>query len=355
MKDVFVFRIGHLGDTLVALPAISKIKEIHREEDLFLITNKPSKDFKVSPWDILRYTNYFKDVIFYEPGNVKSLMKLFYRIKSYGRNEVLYYLTPERSLIQVARDYIFFKILCGFKKAYGIKESLNEYILRDNYGKLITVEKEFERLLKIIHKVHGLDYRKENSPQTCLLNPPTEAYGYVNDIFKKIPKDSMLIAIGHGSKISTTKWNLSKFIKLSNHLLNYNKRIFLVIVGGKDDFKCGEYLRSRFENRTINLCGKTNIIESAVAISKCILFIGNDSGPLHLAGSMGVPCIGIYSARNNPGRWEPYGNNHVILRKDIECAGCFLEECVEKKQQCIDMISVDEVLEAAIGQIKWCL
>ncbi|MDO8679542.1 MAG: glycosyltransferase family 9 protein [Acidobacteriota bacterium] len=52
---------------------------------------------------------------------------------------------------------------------------------------------------------------------------------------------------------------------------------------------------------------------SASILSECATFIGNDSGPTHLAALVGIPCVAIFSARNAPGQWEPLGQNHIVL------------------------------------------
>jgi len=336
----------------MAIPAISKIREIHKDKEFILITNRSAKVNHVTAWDVLKHTGYFKDVIYYNTSDIKGLLKLALQLRNFSKN-ILYYLTPVRSRVQAIRDYIFFKFICSIDKIFCVEDSIQKYIVRDKDGNLIKVENEFERLLKIIYKVHKLDYKKNNI-QFPLLFPPKEAYEKISNLLKdSFTEDKIFIAIGHGSKIPATKWDLNRFKKLCNLLLNFDERISLVIFGGENDFKSGEYLREGFEKRSINLCGKTNIIESAAAISKCVLFVGNDSGPLHLAASMGIPCVGIYSARDNPGRWEPYGNNHIVLRENVECEGCFLEECIVNKMKCLYMITAEEVFLAVVHKFNY--
>jgi heptosyltransferase-3 len=64
-----------------------------------------------------------------------------------------------------------------------------------------------------------------------------------------------------------------------------------------------------------------------------------------------VPCVAIFSARDNPGRWEPAGAGHVVLRRDVPCAGCVLADCVEHQKICLTTIAVDEVVAAALARL----
>ena len=65
-----------------------------------------------------------------------------------------------------------------------------------------------------------------------------------------------------------------------------------------------------------------------------------------MAAAAGTKCVGIYSSRNYPGEWDPYGDRHTVLRALVECEGCMLERCVENKMNCIMSISVDQVYNA---------
>jgi ADP-heptose:LPS heptosyltransferase len=62
-----------------------------------------------------------------------------------------------------------------------------------------------------------------------------------------------------------------------------------------------------------------------------------------LAGFVGVPCVAIFSARDIPGKWVPYGSAHRILRRQTDCAGCMLEVC-DRKNLCLTRITTDAVL-----------
>jgi len=82
----------------------------------------------------------------------------------------------------------------------------------------------------------------------------------------------------------------------------------------------------------------------AEVISRCNLLISNDCGPAHLAAAVGTPVIGIYSFRNFPGAWHPWGNHHTVLRNDtLPCRFCFLTECETK--ECINSITAEQVVE----------
>ena len=67
---------------------------------------------------------------------------------------------------------------------------------------------------------------------------------------------------------------------------------------------------------------------------------------MHLAAAMGTPCVAVFSARNKPRTWFPYGNNHHVIYHKTECYGCGLEVCKLEAKKCITSITVEEVEEA---------
>jgi heptosyltransferase-3 len=95
--------------------------------------------------------------------------------------------------------------------------------------------------------------------------------------------------------------------------------------------------------------------ESAAVIQQADIFLGVDSGPMHLAASVGTLCVSIFSARNLPGIWFPFGSAHENIFRKTECFGCNLGVCTIEKKKCILSISVDEVVAAARRARDWSL
>ena len=84
----------------------------------------------------------------------------------------------------------------------------------------------------------------------------------------------------------------------------------------------------RTEGRVVDLCGKLPGLRSfMMAAYQCTVFVGNDSGPGHIAAALGVPVISVFSGTNDPAEWGPRGPSVVIVRKRIDCENCGLTFC----------------------------
>jgi len=72
---------------------------------------------------------------------------------------------------------------------------------------------------------------------------------------------------------------------------------------------------------------------------------------MHLAASQGVPCIAVFSARDLPGQWFPFGEGHKVLYHRTPCFGCKVWECTEHDKKCIRAITPGEAIAAAWKKI----
>ena len=341
-KSVAIYRIGQMGDALVALPAIRTIRLAHPDADLILITNVSAHATGAAVWGVLKSTGILNDVLSYPP-----LLPMIAAVRK-RRPESLFYLAPyPRSAWQRWRDWIMFRLFCGIRHIHGLNP-VPLPPLRNQRGELGRIPSEMARLFSIAAQkelsaaapVPSLwDFPKTTSDQECIAQIWKE-----RDLSNRRP----LIAVAPGSRMPANRWPIERFAQLGKILVEKFPQVTLVILGGAEDAPLGESLRSAVGPAVVNLAGRLTIAQSAEALRQCSLYIGNDTGVMHLAAAVGCRCVAIFSARNRPGKWDPCGSGHIVLRKDVPCAGCLLTVCIQKKMLCLREIQVEEVLGACL-------
>jgi len=339
-SNILIYRIGHLGDTIVSLPAISNIISSFQSSNIYLFTNKTNSD--ASAKNILNRLFVFKRVIEYSPNSRHSeLLKIAKEIRTLKISN-LYYLSPLRDPYQVIRDYVYFRLVCGIKTVFGLREAVKK---TRNKG---AVQKESDRLLSIV-KNSGLSI-KQVIPFVYPLNDKEK--NFVSNFMRKIKRtgNEKLVAICPGSKMKSKRWPIENYFELGRRILN-GKNVIILVVGDEHDKLIGEQLCKKWGVNCFNIAGHATIFETAEIMKQCLLYIGNDTGAMHLAASVGLPCLAVFSGRDNAGKWEPFGNNNIILRKNLDCSGCMLETC-SKNNACLRSISVNEVFLAYQTMIK---
>jgi heptosyltransferase II len=97
--------------------------------------------------------------------------------------------------------------------------------------------------------------------------------------------------------------------------------------------------------RPVSLVGQTSMRDLAALFSACSIFVGNDSGAMHVAAAAALPVIGIFGSTDPEGT-APLTPQFTLIREAVSCSPCFLRNC-PVDHRCMTRISVDSVFAAA--------
>ena len=250
---------------------------------------------------------------------------------------------PVRSLRDVKRDRLFFRF-AGVRHFVGLP---GEDELKHRFDPATGLyESEASRLARTIAAL-GDPHPEEIANWNLHLNASEkEVAARALSPLAGRP----LIVCAPGCKMQANDWEQDNWRALSGRLYAKYPAYGLVMAGAAQDAAVCEYAAQQWAGAKVNLAGKLSPRESAAVFSHAAVFIGPDSGPKHLAASVGAPCVCVFSARGRPGIWFPLGERNVIVYHQPECKGCGLETCIEMKKICIRTITVDE-LEQAVEQV----
>lgn len=161
-----------------------------------------------------------------------------------------------------------------------------------------------------------------------------------------------LIAVAVSANRAANIWPVGRYIKVLQSLwLQY--RVVPVFFGGSD-LKLA--LDTCFPPDLPHIiCAGESIGRVSELARRCLIYLGNDTGLMHVSVAVGLKCVVIASARDAPGAWAPYGEGHRLLRSNVECEGCLLDLCVEHKSKCMTMITVKEVTRACESLLEQTL
>ncbi|MEW6602556.1 MAG: glycosyltransferase family 9 protein, partial [Nitrospirota bacterium] len=159
-----------------------------------------------------------------------------------------------------------------------------------------------------------------------------------------VREGEMLVGFHLGASKSDKTWPVSSYSELADMIVEaYGARIVLFGSPGEAD------LAARFETcvhaKPVNLVGKTNVGELAAILRTCGLFISNDTGPLHIATSVGTRVIDISTANVHFMETGPYGEGHYVIQADLPCVPCGFDVT------CTDMICKSFIKPAAVFEI----
>ena len=106
----------------------------------------------------------------------------------------------------------------------------------------------------------------------------------------------------------------------------------IVLVGAPGEGATADELLSglRHPEAVTSLIGKLPLADLPALLARASLFLGNDSGPKHIAAGLGVPTVGIHSGTVDVREWGPIGPNAVAVAREMVCSPCYLsnpEDC----------------------------
>lgn len=328
---------------MVALPALRVVERAFPTAQRLMLTNFPVHAKAPAASAVLDGTGLVHGYLNYPVGtrSIRDLARVWRDVRRF-RPEVLVYLVAPRGEKIIARDANFFR-WCGIRKIVGLPTGELGNNLFDPRTQIR--EGEAARLLRCVRPL-GEAQADDLSLWDLRLGPAEEEKA--EEVLSALG-GGPLIACGPGTKMQAKDWGQENWRALLDRITAAMPGATLVLVGAKEDAEASEYAAGGWHGPAANLCGKLALRETAAVLKRAELFLGPDSGPMHLAAAYGVPCAIAFAARAYAGIWFPAGTGHRVVYHTVACANCGLESCIVRKKICLTSISVDEMFEAAMA------
>jgi ADP-heptose:LPS heptosyltransferase len=331
-----------LGDHLITVPIYKRLRSMYKDDRLVLICNVPAKGNSklVGPTSFLPPT-LFDEWHHYPVGsNLRAALETFFLLRGLRLDELIY-LMPRRTIAQGLRDRLFFWL--ARVPLTGLRIQSREQRPRPIVGSQL-VEHESDRLARLV----GLEIEK--TPRDLSIDitdaERSEAAALLGD------EDVCTIAVNIGGKLDIKDWGVDKWSALITELAAISGIERLILLGAADEFDYSERLRQLWPRSSHNFCGRLAPRLSAAVLAKAQLFVGHDSGPMHLASAVGVPVVAIFCSRDLAGHWFPLGAVTRVHYTKIDCMGCGKLRCDDLKKECIRRIAVSEVRDSCVTLLR---
>ena len=349
-----IFRFGQIGDTVAALPSLWMLRKQFPNAKIVLLNEIPIRQTHLPPEMVLPSNGLVNGFEQYPAGasfrNFFTAWLLLSRLRKEGFSTLVYLVPSARTKRARLRDRIFFR-MAGFKNVLATQGFYGDLRPKTPDGSPIPVPKEADALLARL----GNDGLPVPAPEHGCMDlqisdaERTTAKQWWQQKTGPRPGPDGWVAICVGGKTSSQLWPVERYAEVVRMLIEKHG-LFPVIIGGREDCEVGEKLLSQWGT---GLCaaGELSVRESAALMEGARFYLGNDTGVMHLAAAVSIPCVGVFSARNWPGIWEPYGHGHKVLRFDVPCSGCHLAVC-KQNLECLKGISVEQVYQACVEVLE---
>jgi heptosyltransferase-2 len=290
-----------VGDLCMFLPYIQQIKDHNKNFQFTLITKK-----RTAAKQILKYEPSVNQIVYLEDEILeitKSKINNFFRILSFIKRNNF-------SKIYIMHFSLFWFLVA---KISGIKNIYKYGILKKNVDIYLNALEQNKRWLQ----------------NTNLSSQTKITYLQNNN------KSNNQIIIGIGSSGPTKKWPTENYIELIKRINNKNIKFYLA--GGNNEIEnqiASKIINEIKENRVESLCS-LSIEEIMPIINSSILYIGNDTGFMHLSAGLSIPAIGLFG--DTPLSYSNYTKNILpIIPENFKTIG--------HNSMAMNKITVDQVL-----------
>ena len=302
VERVVVYRLGSLGDTVVALPCLHAVADAFPEAERIMLTNIPVSA-KAAPLEAILGGSGLVDRFIAYPVGTRSLRRSLRALDA----RTLVYLTPARGLRAAWRDLLYFR-WCGFRRIIGLP--LSQDLQENRRGSDGLIERECERLARCAASLGPISLDDPHAWDLGLSRAERDAGRALLGRIADQPR----IAINMGGKVVENDWGEANWSALIVRLGVAHPDVALVFVGSIEDAERAERVGALWPGPVANLCGKGSPRISAAAMSGARVFVGHDSGPLHLATCAGVACVGLFGNHDEPRKYHPYGLRHRVVQ-----------------------------------------
>jgi ADP-heptose:LPS heptosyltransferase len=311
--NLVIFRIGSIGDTVVAMPCFHAIERAFPHHRRVLLTDAVASARASSVETVLAGTGLIHDAVYFPIGRGKlnhsvTLVRRLRRLDA----DTLVYLAPRTTAFQVYRDLLFFRA-SGIRNVIGAPRAVGarECRIDPETGEL---EHETHRLARILGAAIPVDLSESSWDLRLTAAEHATAAQRLSGVLGWRP----ILALAPGAKIPAKDWGEDRWDALLGLLQVRLPTLSLVFIGAPDERALTERLARQWAGVKLNLCGELTPRESAAVLAKSSLLVCHDSGPMHLAASQGTRCVALFGNFNRPRRWFPFGRDHTVI---YEAAG----------------------------------
>ena len=357
---VLIVKLDHLGDFILTLPALEAIRRHYPQGRLTLITGHHAE-----PW--ASWIFFFDEILYWKDPFFDRNQDQGTRVPG-GRMLALLRLTCRLAWrpFDVAVDLSSGSHWITLLLTYLSRAPLRIGDARRGEGFLLTQATDFDDSTPVLDRQRrkmaamgiaalSTDFPRVHLAKCDCLSARDDLRHHGWD--ERRPLMGVHARAGCPSKY----WNPEKVGRLSDHLtLKYKAQVLWT--GTPGDVSFYQQAKRSMRTQPLNFVGRTNVRDLAELIANCSLFISVDSGPMHLAAALGIPLVGLFSGTNRMNVWKPLGQRQVLLQKEVPCAPCGLSECNRPRHDCMEAISIEDVLKAAkslfrdpVGQRVLCV
>ena len=327
IHNVLVIKLRYIGDVLLTTPFLRVLRQGFPDARVTMLVNPGTED-------VLRHNPDVNEVLCLPRMGLIPQVRFYYGLRTRGFDCVVDFTDGDRSAFISRVTGAGLRV--GFNHEGRLRGRLYSHCVKASY-----------------EAVHVIEYHATAFPALGLpigggepiLPLSGEDHARARRILGTLAFEGKpWVMIHPAARYWFKAWPAKRFAALADVL--FERGFQAVLVGSRDEHSVETEILQAAKRPPLSLVGKTSLLELAALMTHCRLLIGNDAGPMHMAAAVGCPVVALFGP-SNPSVWGPRGQSTKTIYKGLDCRECFRPGCSRGEQSCMNLITVQEVLEAA--------
>lgn len=314
---ILLIKLDHIGDAVLNVPVMRRVREYFPKADISLLAatwNGPFLRGQLQPEGTVQRVltfDFFHEVsggglLPLEPSQIKQLGESLAPF----RFDLAIDLRREGDTREVLRA-----IPARWKIAYGAEDpfsllGLNPVFGRPGMDGPLTITRQMHLLLDAY-------LRPDDSLLSDVVLHPANGDCSVSD------SEEWIIGFSPGCGDQLRIWPARNFAETADILSErLNARTFWFGTSREEPLVSSILSAMKYRDRATSFAGRLDLPGFARTVRQCHLFMGNTTGPTHLAAGSGIPTLNIFSGQVSPFEWAPIGPAPFVMRVKTACAPC---------------------------------
>ena len=326
MNNILIIKLRYIGDVLLATPTLRAIKEVRPDVRVTMIVNRGTEDVLSGNPDI-------DEILVLDKGSLAAQWRLIVELRRRRFDTVIDLTDGDRSAFLSWISGASIRV--GFNDEHRWRGICYSAVVPPQSGMRHRIDRDLAAL-----KPLGI-HARETPPRLWLTGEDDAAADQLLDRLG-IRRDQSIMIVQPGARYWFKAWPAERFAELADRLASdYGCQV--LIGGSRDEEALVQRIQATARTRPVSIAGQTTLKQFAAIAKRAALFVGNDSGAMHIVAAVGTPMVALFGP-SNPDEWGPRGGLAEVIYKRLDCRACFHPTCMRGEENCMKQIGLGEVL-----------
>ncbi len=331
IRRILAVKLDHIGDFLTAVPALHRLRALFPAAQITLLGSQGIRDLALATGGIADFVDF----------------EFFHARSGLGQRDLA---PQDLAVLQARLAPERFDLAIDLRKHLDTREVLQatgaRYLVGfDQLGRFpwldVALEWEGDRAMQakrghvgddLVNLVEAVATASQPDRNVLVPLPPRRGRS-LRFLSRRARRffDRPVVCVHPGVGNVMRQWPIEHYLRLVERLtVEAGTRVLLI--GARDERELGERIVAGVSDpaSVLSVVGETSLADLPALLAACVLFVGNNSGPKHIAAACGVPTVGIHSGVVDASEWAPVGPRAVVVRRSMACSPCYLaraEDC----------------------------